>query len=158
MITTVEDDYKIEILSTALKCVSSVFDISEEAIKGPSRKRDISHARQAYAALVVREYNAAIPDEEKIRKIKLSDIGGFVNKDHATILYSSGVAHENNMSEKNADYNPFYSKARVAFLDETERHFTFGARRRVNEIDVELSRLSSEKTQLLLAAKLKKKK
>ncbi len=69
-------------LEEILKEVSKASDISIEAIKNPSRKREIVEARHAYCILAM-----------QLTKKSLKQIGDLINREHATVLHAKSNAH-----------------------------------------------------------------
>lgn len=157
MITTVKDAYKEKVLATALESVSVAYGIKKDDVISKCRTEDVSHARHAYCALVVLEFNDPIPDAEKSRRVKLSDIGGYISRDHASALYGARVSHSNNMGGQNTDYIPKYWKARKQFVESLELLSKSDRQKRLGEIHVEMTKLEIEKQQLMdIKKKLRK--
>ena len=155
MITTVKDAYKEKVLATALECVSVAYRINKEDVTSKCRTEDVSHARHAYCALVVLEFNDSIPYAEKSRRVKLSDIGGYISRDHASALYGARTSHSNNMGGQNTDYIPKYWKARKMFLESLDLLSKSDRQKRLGEIHVEITKLEIEKKKLLDTKKKK---
>lgn len=149
MITTVKDVYKEKVLAAALECASVAFRISKEYIVGKSREANIIHARHAYCALVVHEFNSNIPKRCSNARIKYSDIGGYVNRDHASALYASQTSHMKNIHEWDANYISGYDNALKMFKDKIGLLGNPGKQKRLEEINMEMTKLVVERSTLL---------
>lgn len=70
---------KSTVLKEVINAVAYVCSVTVDDIKGPSRLRKISDARHIFCYIVV---------EQRIYTYTLSEIGLFINRDHATVINS----------------------------------------------------------------------
>lgn len=146
MVSDVKDELERRILETALRCASEAFKVPVKEILSKSRIQKTAYARHAYAALVVWDYNA---DNTRDLCITLGRIGGFIDKDHSSMIHSSGTAHKSLMDSRDKSYDVFYNQARKAFLSGVSTIGNAEMRIRLSQIKLQTQALAEERERLM---------
>ncbi len=87
--------------------VCGVLSVNKEDLKGLSRKREITEARQIYCSLA-----------RKYTKKSLGFIGNTVNRDHSTVISSIEVCED--LKGNNAAFREKYNSSKYALLLENK--------------------------------------
>ena len=80
-------------ITKILESVCFVFDISQQDLKGKSRKRQIVDARKMFAGITLK----------MVDKITLSELGALIGRDHTMVIFYRNK-HEDLISTSDAGY------------------------------------------------------